>query len=124
MKVDFKDRSFRRAMFDAHSGRCFHTNAPISFDEMQIDHLIPKDFGGEDVLENLVCSSKRVNGAKSNLYDEELTERLVTSNKLIFKNRFIALYNKYAKRMEWDIEQSLKTDEDVSRERMIKKIST
>jgi len=76
----------RRSIMEAHGARCFHCNAPIDYQQLEIDHLIPEalladesglfavlrrydlpedfDLNGD---QNLVPSCNACNGKKSNL---------------------------------------------------------
>lgn len=50
---------------------CGHRNGPVT-----IDHVIPRDRGGEDTWENLVCACVRCNNKKGNRTPEEAKMKL------------------------------------------------
>lgn len=51
----------RRAVYVVFGGRCFYSGALISQEEAHVDHFIPKDKGGRDVVSNYVLSRSDLN---------------------------------------------------------------
>lgn len=81
LKLDFPI-SFQEAMYDLTyfiKGRekCFYCSRTIENDKVTLDHLIPQDFGGPTIPNNLFPACKKCNCEKSNLtksmYDKYLS---------------------------------------------------
>ena len=64
--VNPSDREIRAAIFDAHKGRDFWTQQPISVERMHLDHVIPKSLSGPNHVLNLVPTSQINNSRKHN----------------------------------------------------------
>lgn len=60
-----------RLIFLGQDGRCGLTGRPLDFDDMQLDHKIPRSRGGDNSFENLRWTCREANQAKRNLMDDE-----------------------------------------------------
>lgn len=58
-----------------------YTGLPISRHEANVDHVIPKSKGGKNTWENLVITSKKINFAKGNKFNEEIGYKLIRKPK-------------------------------------------
>ena len=52
-------------------GRCAYCGCPITFEEMQADHMMPLRKGGSDTLDNLLPACRSCNHYKHTLTVEE-----------------------------------------------------
>lgn len=91
-KVRPTDSELRKALYDAHRGRCFYTSQPMAFEEMQVDHLRPKTRGGKDCIENLVPTHARINIFKRHHVDPSSLERILYINRIAFAPRVLRRY--------------------------------
>ena len=64
------DKVMRKAIYKTFNGKDFYTGREINIEEMVIDHVIPKALGGPDNVFNYVPTTSRINGAKSDSFDE------------------------------------------------------
>ena len=67
--VSIGNPDLRKAIFEVFNGKCPNTGHPIEFDEMVIDHIIPKSLGGPDNIYNYSLSLSRPNLIKSDFLD-------------------------------------------------------
>ena len=58
-----------------------YTGEKLTRDQASIDHVVPRDRGGRDTWENLVCCEKKRNHTKSNSLNEEIGLRLIRKPK-------------------------------------------
>ncbi len=61
----------RKAIYKAFNGKCFYTGTDISINDMHIDHVLPVSKGGPDNYYNYVPTTQRINGKKTNHFDEK-----------------------------------------------------
>lgn len=65
--------ALRKALYEAYEGKDFYTGKPIEFEQMSIDHVIPRSLGGPDHVANYVPTTGATNSAKgSNFYAWDL----------------------------------------------------
>ena len=83
-KVELDDTIFRLALYKAHKGKCFWTDRDILFEDMSVDHIIPQEIGGKNILENLVPTTQSINSAKGTKIDEEKVKNIVYFNLIRF----------------------------------------
>lgn len=55
---------FRKALFKAYNAQCFWTGELLHYNDMEVDHVIPKKKGGPDNFLNYVPCKKRRNNKK------------------------------------------------------------
>jgi 5-methylcytosine-specific restriction endonuclease McrA len=60
-----------QALWLAQNGLCGLTGRKLEFDDMQLDHKMPRSRGGDNSIENLRWVCKDANQAKHGLTDEE-----------------------------------------------------
>lgn len=58
----------RKLILDKFNGRCAYCGWEINNRQMQMDHIVPKEHGGEDTYENLNPSCRYCNNYKG-VYD-------------------------------------------------------
>lgn len=54
----------RQAVYNKYHGHCAYCGREILFRNMQVDHMIPKAFGGTDDMENLMPACRLCNHYK------------------------------------------------------------
>lgn len=55
-RKDKNNSLVRRTLWEAYNKKCFYCKEPISFNNFQIDHLIPKSLGNEQAIETYELS--------------------------------------------------------------------
>ncbi len=82
--VNFAKVPKKRPKFSAKTirerdgNRCQYTGKILKPDEGNIDHVLPRSRGGQDVWENCVWASKEVNSRKGNRLPEEAGLKLLS----------------------------------------------
>lgn len=67
----------RRGLWQRDGGTCQYSGRVLTYDEANIDHVIPRSRGGATSWENCVLADKRVNHRKGDRTPEEAGLRLV-----------------------------------------------
>lgn len=62
--IEKVDSRMRDRIIERDGLVCVYYNTPITFEEADIDHVIPRALGGRAIIENLVVSSKKANSLK------------------------------------------------------------
>ena len=57
-------KSLRETVYHKYGGHCAYCGKKLEYKDMQVDHIHPKCFGGEDVIDNLNPSCRRCNHYK------------------------------------------------------------
>lgn len=70
------ERIMRIAMHEAHEGIDFYTGLPLPFDEMTLDHIIPRSKNGLDNVYNFVPTSGPENNKKGSSFTAKDLETL------------------------------------------------
>ena len=70
-------RPTKDAIRKRDGGICQYTGEPVSWNEGNIDHVIPRDLGGKSTFENMVWSKKEVNSKKGNKTNAQAGIRLI-----------------------------------------------
>jgi CRISPR/Cas system Type II protein with McrA/HNH and RuvC-like nuclease domain len=92
-EISTKDPLLRKAMYDVFDGKCFYSGRELSFDEIEIDHIIPKSKGGKNCIANYTLSCNYINIKKNgNFYKDlvKITKEVVNS---IFTDNVVNRYN-------------------------------
>lgn len=58
------EKNLRERIWRETSGHCIYCGHPVSLEEMEMDHIEPKSFGGGNNSANLVCSCHHCNAEK------------------------------------------------------------
>lgn len=66
----------RQSVFERDQFTCQYCNQKFNRDELNLDHVIPRDQGGQTTWENIVCSCIRCNSKKGNRTPLEAGMRL------------------------------------------------
>ncbi len=72
-----RPRLSARAIMERDNFTCQYTNRKLSRSDLNIDHVLPKDRGGKELWENLVCSDRKVNSLKGNKLNSEIGLKLI-----------------------------------------------
>lgn len=56
----------RHTLFYRDKGKCAYCGCDLTLDDISIDHVIPRDLGGEHKWDNVVACCSRCNSQKSN----------------------------------------------------------
>jgi len=91
--IKTSDLFLRKAIYECFNGRCFYSGQNIRFEDMHIDHIVPKKYSGKDCIENYVLCSQYINNVKTYKTDNYFQERMVLINKLIFVDNVVRFYN-------------------------------
>jgi hypothetical protein len=70
-------RPTKEAIRKRDGGKCQYTGKIVSWNEGNIDHVIPRDQGGKNTWENMVLSDKNVNSKKANMTPEQAGLKLI-----------------------------------------------
>ncbi len=92
-KISTNDIVLRKAMYSVFDGKCFYTGRNISFEDIHIDHVLPKSNGGEDCIQNYVLSCGYINQKKYDKANPFFVERISLINKLLFVDKVVSEYN-------------------------------
>ncbi len=65
-KTNEVNQTKRKKIYDSENGICYLCGKKVLFNEMTIDHVIPKSKGGSNSLENLKPTHKKCNLLKGN----------------------------------------------------------
>jgi len=77
-KVYAKDlRLTKKNIYIRDKYKCQYTGKQLSYDEANIDHVIPKAKGGKNTWSNLVVCSKDINSIKGDRTNEEAGLKLI-----------------------------------------------
>lgn len=92
-EIGISDYYLRKAMYMAFDGKCFYTGRTILFEDIHIDHILPKKLGGQDCIENYVLCCGYINLKKSDKSDKAFLKIVVQANRLLFVDKVILEYN-------------------------------
>ena len=63
-------------MFDKQQGKCVYCGNVYQYDELQIEHMIPKALGGSDHIRNCQLACRHCNQAKGTMTDIEFRQKI------------------------------------------------
>lgn len=77
-KLPRKDLKLTRSnVFERDKNRCQYCGSRFERKDLNLDHVIPRDYGGKTTWENVVCSCMRCNTRKANRLPHEAHMRLI-----------------------------------------------
>jgi len=94
MKHNIHDSDLRKAIFKAFNGKCFYTGQVIDESDMVIDHVVPKNRGGEDSVFNYVLTTRLLNANKTDTLDEDKVKPLLYLVETIYAPKVIKILHK------------------------------
>ena len=65
----------KRQLFDKQQGKCVYCGNVYQYDELQIEHMIPKALGGSDHIRNCQLACRHCNQAKGTMTDIEFRKK-------------------------------------------------
>lgn len=94
-------RATKRNVYNHYGGRCIWTGKILSFNEMTLEHMIPKSHGGNESWQNLAPAQKDINNKRGNtpLKDFHLKPQFKLSEP---KKTAVGALIVEAKRPEWE----------------------
>ena len=88
-------KSDRLLVWNKYNCKCAYCGNDLDYKKMQVDHIHPKDKGGEDDIDNYNPSCREDNFYKSTFTIDEFRERLMTIQDRIKKPFIVRLALKY-----------------------------
>ena len=88
-------KELRQQIYNKYNGHCAYCGCEIEYKEMQIDHIIPKLFGGSNEIGNLNPSCRACNFYKGTFTIEEFRERVRSLRHGLLKIFIVKLALKY-----------------------------
>jgi len=67
----------RNNVFERDKNACQYCAKVLPREQLNLDHVIPRDYGGKTTWENIVCSCVRCNTRKANRLPHEASMRLI-----------------------------------------------
>jgi 5-methylcytosine-specific restriction endonuclease McrA len=67
----------RNNVFERDKNTCQYCSRPMPREQLNLDHVIPRDYGGKTTWENIVCSCIKCNTRKANRLPHEAHMRLI-----------------------------------------------
>jgi len=86
------DPVLRKSLYSAHDGQCFYTGRYVAFEDMHIDHIIPRAKGGKNCIANYVLTCGAINIRKSAKHSEKFAVMAVELNELIYVDTVVEEY--------------------------------
>lgn len=75
--INFQENMYELTYFMKGKEKCFYCSRTFPKDKITLDHLVPQDFGGPTIPNNLLPACKRCNSEKTNMlkpfYDRYLS---------------------------------------------------
>lgn len=97
MKRELKQRE---RLWQEATGHCIYCGHPVTLEEMEADHIVPRSKGGENGFANKVCSCPRCNALKGDAFLEEFLDGMSACQKEKYLNRLDALVEQG--KLSWD----------------------
>lgn len=96
-----KEKNIRQRLWEETSGHCIYCGHPVTLEEMEIDHIVPKSLGGSSEYQNKVCSCAHCNAAKANRFLDDFLEENLSEKK----------FRKYCNRLDTLVGQGRLSEE-------------
>jgi len=91
----------RRNVFDRDKRQCQYCGKRFASEELNLDHVIPRHYGGKTTWENIVCSCIACNSRKANRLPHEAKMRLVRKPAAPKWRPVVSLAARGRRREEW-----------------------
>lgn len=88
-------RNIREIVYSKFNGRCAYCGTHLTFEEMKIDHFVPKKSGGSEDIENLMPSCETCNHYKGHSNIFKFKKMMQTIHKKISKLYIIKVAQKF-----------------------------
>ena len=87
-----REKNIRERLWEETSGHCIYCGRPVTLQEMEVDHIVPKSLGGGGEFMNKVCVCPQCNATKADALLEDFLEDTKNTKKLRkYHNRLKAL---------------------------------
>lgn len=93
--IPITDGLLRKSIYEAFDGRCFYTGRYLEFEEMHIDHIVPKSKGGKDCISNYVLCCSYINKLKSDKTDYNFQNVVLGIVDLVFVDKVLKNYSSF-----------------------------
>ena len=118
-----RDISFRKVMTEITYQlkgryRCCYCKKDVIEEDMTMDHMYPKAFGGPTITNNMLPSCKKCNNEKGNLNTSQYKAYLKAKDegRLVEFKKKISKYQNFIRQwIEFDIPQEWLTEEEISK---------
>lgn len=91
-----REKTTRERLWEETSGHCVYCGHPVSLEQMEVDHIVPRSLGGDNSFDNKVCACPQCNAAKGNLLVEDYLEKAMSQKKLRhYRNRLDTLVEQF-----------------------------
>jgi 5-methylcytosine-specific restriction endonuclease McrA len=94
-------RYTRQNVYERDGHRCQYCGEKFAKDDLNLDHVIPREHGGESTWENIVCSCIACNTLKANRTPAQAHMRLIKMPKRPQWRPFVAVRMDRVMRPEW-----------------------
>lgn len=91
----------RRNVFERDKYTCQYCAKKMPSEELNLDHVIPRHYGGKTTWENIVCSCVKCNSRKANKLPHEASMRLIRKPSVPKWRPVISLAARGKKHEEW-----------------------
>lgn len=91
----------RKNVFDRDKRQCQYCGKRFPSEELNLDHVIPRHYGGKTTWENIVCSCVKCNSRKANNLPHEAGMRLIKKPSRPKWRPVVALAARGREREEW-----------------------
>ncbi len=91
----------RKNVFERDKHRCQYCGKKLPSEELNLDHVIPRHYGGKTTWENIVCSCVKCNSRKANRLPHEASMRLTRKPSKPKWRPVISLAARGKKHSEW-----------------------
>ena len=91
----------RKNVFERDKYQCQYCGKRLPSEDLNLDHVIPRDYGGKTTWENIVCSCIKCNSRKRNRLPHEAAMRLIRKPSKPSWRPVVAIAARGKRREEW-----------------------
>ena len=96
-EISISNLKLRRVIYEVFEGSCFFTGQPVAFEDMAIDHIIPRSKGGADDVYNYFVTSRHLNAKKRAKLNHKGVEPSLYIIKLVYAPKVLREFYKSRK---------------------------
>ena len=93
-EISPSNTKLRESIYEAFDGKCFYTGQTVLFDDMHIDHVVPKIQGGRNCISNYVLTSSTLNLKKNGKLNLSMIEPVLYIIKTVYAPKVLKLLKK------------------------------
>lgn len=86
------DPVLRKALYSVHDGQCFYTGRYVAFEDMHIDHIVPRAKGGKNCIANYVLTCGTINRRKHAKHSDKFAAMAIELNQLLYVDTVVEEY--------------------------------